>query len=264
MFADYGRDRLRHGPMQFRPASHRLASLTTQPLTEPVTQFDTVTRPCEASRPTPSWAAEERTGDVQSTLAGAMQEDVARFLQASDATTALPVLAASIRHSRAVALHLALGLQQIRIVTLPRMQAYASDVDLHGLAESQFRELRLSRIDEGTQANIDVSSFRRGMLGDLVWRTALFGSHHRLLPEIAGPLAYRTVGRARGEGSPFEGVDAIVGLLSGPPTTLGDLVRSSGSAELTRRVLNALYLRSALIVTRACAPRPRNYGALWR
>lgn len=250
--------------MQFRPASHRFASLTTQPLTEPATQFDTVTLPFEDSLPTPSWAAEERPGDVQSTLGGALQEDVARFLQAADATTALPVLAASIRHSRAVALHLALGAQQIRIVTLPRMQAYASDVDLHALAESEFCELRLCRIDEGTQANIDVSAFRRGTLGDLVWRTALYGSHHRLLPEIAGPLAYRSVGRARGEGSSFAGVDAVVKLLSGPPTTLGDLIRSSGRAELVRRVLNALYLRSALIVTRACAPRPRNHGALWR
>jgi hypothetical protein len=249
--------------MQFRPASHRFASLTTQPLTEPVTQFDTVTLGAEESVPTTSCVAEERAGDVQSTLSGALQADVARFLQAADATNALPVLAASLRHSRAVALHLAYGSQQIRIVTLPRMHAYASDLDLHALTESQFREFRLCRVDEGSQSNLDVSSYRRGMLGDLVWRMALHGPHHRLQPEIAGPLAYRSVGRARYEGSTFPGVDGVVRLLSGAPATLGDLARSSGNAELTRRVLNALYLRSALIVTRACAPRPRNHGALW-
>ena len=239
---------------------------STHPLTEPVSQLDTVTLPFEESLPPLFGATEQGPAEVISTLSGALQDDVGRFLQTPDPTDLLPVLAASIRHSRPLVMHLASasGEGAVLLVTLPRMQAYACNVDLYGLADRQVRELRLQRVDEGTHASVDLAGCRRGMLSDLVWRLALHGSRQHLLPEITGPLAYRTVGQPERESPAIPGVHGILKLLSGPPISLTELRRQKLDAELAKRVLNALYLRSALIVTRACATRPRNYSSLWR
>src|SRR5690606_23743142 len=170
--------------MRFTPAPPGWANPSTQPLTEPATQFDTVTASFGESLPVSGWFTDESSAGVVSTLSGTLQDDVARFLQTPEPTDLLPVLAASIRHSKALAMHLVIDAQPVRLVTLPRMQGFACDVQFFGLTDQQVRELRLQRVDEGSHANFDITGFRRGMIGDMVWRFALHGSRGQLLPEI--------------------------------------------------------------------------------
>ncbi len=246
------------------PFAPRFPHASTQPLTEPVTEIDTVIESFADLLTDAPTTLSDSHGDVRSTLSGTLQDDVARFLATPDPSDLLPVLAASIRHSKSLALHLTLADGTMRLVTLPRMQAYACDRDLHAFFGPSMTTLRLQRIDEGTHAAIDVTGFQRGMLSDLVWQVALFGSRHQLLPEIEGPMAYRITGRAFREAPVLPGIAEVMKRLSGAPARLDELTPWGAPADLAPRVLNALYLRSALIVTRACAPRPRNPGSLWR
>lgn len=246
------------------PFARRLTHLPTQPLTEPVTEIDTVIESfADMLGDSPTTLSGSQV-DVRSTLSGTLQDDVARFLASPDPSDLLPVIAASIRHSKALALHLTLADGMLRLVTLPRMQAYACDRDLHAFFGPSMATLRLQRVDEGTHAAIDVTGFHRGMLSDLVWQVALFGSRRQLLPEIEGTLAYRITGRAFREAPVLPGIAEVLKRLSGAPARLEELTPWGAPPDLAPRVLNALYLRSALIVTRACAPRPRPPGSLWR
>ena len=250
--------------MPFAPHGASAPDPSTQPLTEPVTEIDTVIESFADLLSDAPTTLGSSVGDVRSTLSGTLQDDVARFLASPDSSDLLPVLAASIRHSKALALHLTLADGTLRLVTLPRMQAYACDRDLHAFFGPSMTALRLQRIDEGTHAAIDVTGFQRGMLSDLVWQVALFGSRQQLLPEIDGPMAYRITGRAFREAPVLPGIAEVMKRLSGAPARLDELTPWGAPPDLAPRVLNALYLRSALIVTRACAPRPRNSSSLWR
>ena len=99
-------------------------------------------------------------------------------------------------------------------------------------------------------------------LGQLLWELALRGARDRLLPEIAGTAAYRL-----SPGLDFAALHlggsllAAVERLARQPTTLREMSDWPGfDRERAARLLNALYLQSGLIVSRA---HPAALGDSW-
>lgn len=100
-------------------------------------------------------------------------------------------------------------------------------------------------------------------LAPLLWAVALAGSRSLLLPELSGQAAYRLAPGAdlQGLGLPAPQAHAVARLRQ-HSHTLDDLSRGSGmDEESARRLLNALYLQSALITSRT-HPAATNEG--WR
>lgn len=192
---------------------------------------------------------------VRSTLSGSLQTDISRFIEEPQSAELLPILAASMRHARCIAMVLAHEHDEVYLSIDPRTQSFESDVDLLDLPDAVFRQLRLRQLDDGAPLSGAGCGLRVGRLGDLVWRAALAGSRADLLPEIAGRVMYRVPGRMPPPAmAGAAALHAMAARLNGPPATLAEL-QKLGSAELAQRLLNGLYLKSALIVTRAGLPR---------
>lgn len=200
---------------------------------------------------------------ARSTLSGALQRDVARFLASPGSGELLPVMAASVRHSRPIRAILAQDDCEVCLTLDPRVQLFDCDLDLLSLEEAQFKALHLQRVDDANEFDSHRRSPRAGRLAKLLWRVAMEGNRDEILPEIGGPVTYRISGGFRRDlvALPL-GLEPIVARLCGPPATLQELRQIVGSAPLLQRLLNALYLDSALIVTRAGPKRPRNLARL--
>lgn len=98
-------------------------------------------------------------------------------------------------------------------------------------------------------------------LAPLLWTVALAGSRSLLLPELAGQAAYRLAPGAnlQGLGLPAPQAQAVARLGRGSHS-LDELGRWPGmDDESARRLLNALYLQSALITSRT-HPAATNEG----
>jgi hypothetical protein len=200
---------------------------------------------------------------ARSTLSGSLQRDVARFLATPANGELLPVLAACVRHSRPITTILAHGECEVCLTLDPRMQMFACDLDLLALEEAQFRALSLQCVDDAIDLDALARSARAGRLAKLLWRVAMEGNRDDILPEIGGPATYRISGGfRRGLVSLPQSLETVVTRLNGPPASLAELQQIAGNGPLIQRLLNALYLDSALIVTRAGPRRPRNLASL--
>lgn len=96
-------------------------------------------------------------------------------------------------------------------------------------------------------------------LAPLVWRLALQGPRSTLLAEIAGPAAYRFASsRLDGVPPPTGAIGSAMERMRHETAPLRAIASWPGmSVERASRLLNALYLASALIVSRA-APSARH------
>lgn len=205
----------------------------------------------------------EPSPGARSTLSGSLQRDVARFLATPSSGELLPVLAASVRHLRPITTILARNDLEIHLMLDPREQMFECNLDLLALDDAQFSELRLQRVDDATPTGTPHHAPLVGRLDRLLWRAAMVGNRGEILPEIDGPATYRVSGGFRHGRLPMAAaLEPAMSRLCGPPATLTELQRIVGDRLLPQRLLNALYLASALIVTRAGPTRPRNLGPL--
>ena len=103
-------------------------------------------------------------------------------------------------------------------------------------------------------------------LAPLVWQLALHGPRSTLLTEIAGPAAYRFIAN-RFEGVPMPGgaLASAMERMRHQSMPLRQIAAFPGmSAERASRLLNALYLASALMVSRSHpAARDEARGGGW-
>lgn len=88
---------------------------------------------------------------ARSTLSGALQRDVARFLASPGSGELLPVMAASVRHSRPIRAILAHDDYEVCLTLDPRVQLFDCDLDLLSLEESQFKALHLQCVDDANE-----------------------------------------------------------------------------------------------------------------
>lgn len=196
----------------------------------------------------------------QTVLPTTLLADLRRIGVEDNAADALEVVAACLRH-REPAL---LILQHERLVwpvtLFPSQELYHSPRDMALATRAGLGDLKvLSTEPPGVRAPGHWMHERVGSaehyrpLAPLVWRLALHGPRATLLDEIAGPAAYRfAASRLDGVPAPVGAMGSAMERLRHETVPLRQIASWPGmSAERASRLLNALYLGSALIVSRA-------------
>ncbi len=173
----------------------------------------------------------------------------------------LEVLAAALRHGNALQVQLRHGFRVLPLKVYPAQRQVHSPLPMPELLALPLHDLRVQQVQpEHQPANTAFAAVgRHTPIAPLLWELALRGARHTLLPEIAGSVAYRVSSGADFTGLVLAGTLAqAVHRLKREPTTLRDLSQWPGfDADRAARLLNALYLQAALMVSRT-APAATN------
>lgn len=192
-------------------------------------------------------------------LSPSLMADLMRFEQPGESSEALEVLAACVRHSRNVTVHLAFDDKVVPLTVFPQQRLAHSPVNTSVLLESRLTELRVLHIEPATLrppgdavATLVGDANAHYPLGHLLWELALRGHRDTVLPEIGGPAAYRVSPGLDLGGLRISGVLlAAVERLRRNTTTLREIAEWPGfDRSRAARLLNALYLQAGLIVSR--------------
>ena len=206
------------------------------------------------------------------TLSPSLLSDLRRFADEPGGAELLPVLAASVRHARPLALHLQHGRSMVRLSVFPRDQLFHCPLNLCALSHAELARLHLVHVEpEGLLAPFapdgsPCSTLEFGAMAPLLWQLSLHGARSELLPEIAGTVRYRLAPGASVRGLPVDKCDmALLQRLLGGPASLDELAGWSVlEPARVRRLLNALYLQSGLIISRAFMAPERDAPAARR
>lgn len=185
----------------------------------------------------------------------------------------LEVIAACLRNQDAALLYLEQGEFVWPVTVFPREGLYHSPRDAESMAASfALSRLRLVSAEPpgvrapGSAVPERVASPEKYRpLEGLLWTVALHGPRSVLLTEIGGRAAYRVVASHTSRLPPMRGAtSSTVRRLERETAPLGEIARWPGmSEERAGRVLNALYLCGALMVSRA-TPSARSAPLGWR
>jgi hypothetical protein len=204
-------------------------------------------------------------------LSPSLLADLDRFEQGGQSSEVLEVLAACLRHAQQVLLHLQMGDMVVPLTIFPVERIVHCEMSLDALLEQRPTELRVMHIepavlrppgDEVSDLIGDDAHYQS--LRPLLWEFALRGARAELLPEIAGPAAYRVapsldLGDLRVSGAVQTGIQR----LRGESISLRDLADWPGfDSERAARLLNALYLQAGLIVSRSSPAASSWFGSL--
>lgn len=196
---------------------------------------------------------------MSSSLGSSLLSDLRRFAHEPGGAELLAVVAAGVRHARAVVMYLQHGGVVISVSVLPREQLFHCAVDLCALPVEALGRLRLLHVEPeldliGTGGSpLQPPTSLLGPLAPLLWLLALHGPRSDLLPEVAGPVKYRLAPTWSASGLPID-VDLapLLERMRSDSASLEELADWTVPQRLpVRRLLNALYLQSGLIVTRA-------------
>lgn len=199
-----------------------------------------------------------------SALDASLLQDLMRFDRgpaSAEGLDLLEVMAASLRHGRALLLHLHLGYRVFPLAIWPRERELQAPVALARLLALKLPDLRVLRIepaprelaDPAQAAALQPPLVHRASLNLLLWELALRGAREALLPEIDGAVAYRVApgtdfGDLELEGS----LAAGVARLKHRTTLLREMALWPGfDPGRATRMLNGLYLQAALMISRA-------------
>lgn len=199
-----------------------------------------------------------------STLSPSLLLDLQRFADRPGGAELLPAIAASVRHGQPLALHLQHGRSVLRLSVFPRDRLFHCPLALCALGHGELSQLRLVHLEpEGLLAPFapdgsHASALEFAALGPLLWLLALHGSRDELLPEIGGTVCYRLSPGLDLRGLPIDRRDMpLLQRLRQTPSSMDELSRWTVLAPArVRRLLNALYLQSGLIISRAFALAP--------
>jgi hypothetical protein len=177
-----------------------------------------------------------------------------------DGLEVLEVLAASVRHGRALLLHLLHGSRVIPLTVFPIERQVHGPLTLAQLLELRLPDLRVLHVEPARLRATD-EPVALMPLGPLLWELALRGSREELLPEIAGNAAYRIAPGSNLEQLELAGtLAAAVARLRRQTTPLREIAVWTGfDRARATRLLNGLYLQAALMVSRT-HPAATNEG----
>jgi len=195
-----------------------------------------------------------------SSLSPSLRADLLRFEQDGRGSEAVEVLAACVRHTKRVTVHLQCGPIVVPLTVFPRERLLHCPMDLDELFDRHLVDARVLHVEPGLlPAPGEADEADPGgtivyhALSPLLWQLALRGRRNELLPEIAGPAAYRV--------SPSLDINRLpapmvllelIHRLRAQSVTLRELSRWPGmNEERAIRLLNALYLQAGLIVSRS-------------
>jgi len=199
--------------------------------------------------------------------------DLRQLQRGSAPEDVLEVMAACVRHREPALLYLECGNLVWPVTLFPTRHLYHSPCDVKDLhATAGLSKLKLISAERpGVRPPGDAMHDRVAAadkyrpLASLLWAVALYGPRSALLNEIGGRAAYRLApGRAEIHPAPSGALAPAVQRLRQEASSVRDMARWPGlSVERASRLLNALYLTDALMVTRS-HPAARNEPVPWR
>jgi hypothetical protein len=188
-----------------------------------------------------------------------MMQDLMRFEQDGRRTELLEVIAACVRHARPLAVYLQCGIRVVPLTVFPIERLVHCPLPMHEFLSQRLSDMGVLRVEPAVlRAPGDPEEALVGEphlyqpLGPVTWELAMRGSRDQLLPEIAGPAAYRVaLGTNLREVSLTGVVQAAVNRLQRVSANLREMAEWPGlNRARAMRLLNALYLQSGLIVSR--------------
>jgi hypothetical protein len=196
----------------------------------------------------------------QSQLSTSLQADLARCETHDRDSDAVEVVAACIRHSSEVTVFLQCGERVVPLTIFPHKRLVHCPMDMRELVEKHLSKLRVMNVEAATLRPPGDSE--RELIGEerhhhpltpLLWALALRGPRRDLLPEIAGPAVYRVSPTFELAGLAAGGaLSAAIDKLRRQATPLGGIASwPAFTRERAARLLNALYLQAALIISRS-------------
>lgn len=185
----------------------------------------------------------------------------------------LEVMAACLRHREAALLYLEYGDFVLPVTLFPAQRLYHSPRDVSQLiATAGLSTLKLISAERPgvrppghTMHERVAAADKYRPLEPLLWAVALYGPRNTLLKEIGGRAAYRLApGRAVEQPSLPGAIAPAVLRLRQDAVSLREMAGWPGlSIERASRMLNALYLTDALMVSRS-HPAARSEPTSWR
>lgn len=210
-----------------------------------------------------------------SSLPPSLLEDLLRFEKEGHSSELLEVVAAAVRHARALTVYLELGDRVAPLTLFPseRLALCPLPVDdlLRGRAVLPGAEssdgwpldaLRVLRVEPaparaGSAEEVAPLGDPAHLMpmGQLSWALSMHGAREDLLPEISGPVAYRLApGTLLREVNMDAGLRSAVQRLQRGAANLRDMATWPELGKVrASRLLNALYLQAGLIVSRVNA-----------
>lgn len=188
-----------------------------------------------------------------------LMQDLMRFEQDGRRTELLEVIAACVRHSRPLAVYLQCGRRVIPLTVFPIERLVHCPLPMQEFLTMRLSDMVVLRVEPAVlRAPGDPEEALVGEphlyqpLGPVTWELAMRGSREQLLPEIAGPAAYRVaLGTNLREVVLTGVVQAAVNRLQRVSANLREMAEWPGlNRARAMRLLNALYLQSGLIVSR--------------
>lgn len=190
-----------------------------------------------------------------SALTPSLMQDLLRFEREhkpGDGLDLLEVLAAALRHGRALRAHLQFDYRVLPLTVMAAERRVLSPLSPRQLLDLRLPDLRVLRV-EPAPATPGPAAEGSAPLAPLAWELALRGARAALLPEIDGVAAYRVV-----PGADFSGLamsrslGTAVARLRQRATSLAEIGSWPGfDPDRAGRLLNALYLHAALMISRS-------------
>lgn len=201
-------------------------------------------------------------------LSPSLMQDLQRFEQHGQQSELLEVLAAGMRHTQPLAVHLRWGQQVLTLTIFPVHKLAHCLVPMAQVLAGRLAELQVLQVEQATlRAPGDRESALVGdpalyaPLGPVLWAMAMRGSREALLPEIAGQAAYRVAPGVSFDGLALPAVLArCITRLRRQTCNLREICEWPGiDRGRAQRLLNAIYLQAGLIVSRT-HPAATNEG----
>jgi hypothetical protein len=202
-------------------------------------------------------AADTMAGSTRlSALDASLLQDLQRFgpAAADNGLEVLEVVAAAVRHGRALRLMLAHEERVLPLTVLPAEHLVHAPLPLAQWALLRWSQLKVLHVERALGEPLsEPGTSHSAPLALVLWALALNGARAELLPEIAGPVAYRIA-----PGTDLSALDlrgalgAAVNKLRRNTSTLSEMEAWPGfDRERAMRLLNGLYLQAGLMVSRA-------------
>ncbi len=190
-----------------------------------------------------------------SSLDPLLLKDLQRFearAKAGEGLELVEVLAAAVRHNRALRLMVEHGAHLLPLTVRPRERLVRAPLPVAAWDSLDWPTLRVLQVEPaGAPASTELQPATP--LGPVLWALALRGARGELLPEIVGPAAYRIAPTTDlGALQLADALGVAVERLQRETAALDDIARWPGmNRERASRLLNGLYLQAGLIISRA-------------
>lgn len=195
-----------------------------------------------------------------SSLSPSVRADLGRFERAHGSTEAVEVIAACVRHAKRLTIHFQRGDRVVPLTVFPQERLVHCPMPMAELTDRQLPTMRVMHVEPALlhppgdpHDEMVGETLSHYPLAPLLWELAMRGQRRELLPEIAGPAAYRVAPALDIATLPPTGaLKAALLRLQGSASTLNEIAGWPGlDRERAARLLNALYLQAGLIVSRS-------------